>query len=146
MLLSIEQKSKIEKIYSKYFKGSAIDYTFFERSNYSRVTFYLAGNEKELAYGYWSNDCFNIIFNIALRNGVYTLTARVKDYKIEPPTRYYYCGRRVIPFRKVEGDFDKILAGLDKFLNRLHEQFVIDLDSGELHHNFRELAKSKVVR
>ena len=153
MRLTTEQQSQIKAIYGKYFKESAIRYWENDKYCFMFIKFYLAKDQSELINSYWLNDCFGLEFEIDNLGGVYTLKAKSKFYTIKPIFHKYnvYDGRDVA-FRQVKGDFDKILAGLDKFFDRLHKQFIEDLDNDIIpdqtytNASFKKIGELRVIR
>ena len=153
MKLTQEQKTQIENIYHKYFKGSMVKYWSYEDTPYMWVRFYLANNEQELAYGYWDNDCFNIDFEINTCYEGLELNARRHDYLIKPIyNKYNAYDRRDISYRQVKGNFEKLLAALDRFFKKLHDQFIEDLDNNIItNHDYGQathyqIGKLRVIR
>ena len=153
MRLTIEQRKQIENIYHKYFNGSYVRYWMYDNTPYMWVRFYLAGSQNELINGYWENDCFNLDFEIDKQGDDYILSARMKSFTIKPIFHKYnvYDGR-VVAFRKVQGDFNKILSGLDKFFQKFHDQFVLDLDNDTIpdqtytENSYRKIGELHLVR
>ena len=153
MRLTTEQQSQIKAIYGKYFKDSMIRYWMYENTSYMWIRFYLASNKDELINGYLENDCFNIDFEIDTCFEGYKLTARSHSFTIKPIFHKYNCyDGRDVAFRQVKGDFNKILAGLDKFFDRFHKQFIDDLDNDIIpdqtytNASYKKIGELRVIR
>lgn len=154
MKLTPEQQQQIKDLYHRYFKDSCVRFWMYDNTPYMWMRFYLAGSQNEMINGYFENDCFHIDFEINTCYEGYTLKARAKSFFIKPIFNKYNCyDSRDIAFRQVKGDFNKLLAGLDKFFNRLHEQVIIDLDDDILpdqiyakENSYRQTALRHIIR
>ncbi len=143
---------EVERLYHRYFPRSRIDavaprilgrYSIFIRC-------YLAGDGKEVPYGIWDNDMFNVRFHIDLTDDrqfydPIVLESRVSFIWIKPESQYLAFSRAKVPFRKTKGDTRKILQALDKYFARLKDT-LIRVDDEDLVPENRQDLVDKLLR
>ena len=144
---SNELTKKLESVYKKYFKDSTITFKSGILGNFNTIFIdcYLVENETELINGYKENDMFHISFELKDNGNDYTLINLSKCYFIKPLIDYLAYSRVEIPFRKVNGNEQKIINSFEKFVVRLKEQLQADLQADLIHDNFIELLKKKIA-
>ena len=137
---------KLTEIYKKYFKESAITFNSGYLGDKSTIFIncYLAKNESELINGYKENDMFHILFKLKDNGNDYTLINLSKCYFIKPLVNYLAYSSVEIPFRKVNGNEQKVVDSFEKFIIRLKEQLQADIKKNLIHRNFIELLNKKV--
>lgn len=143
---SNELTKKLESVYKKYFKESTITFNsgYLGDTSTIFVNCYLAENESELINGYKENDMFNISFILKENNGLYTLENLSKSYLINPQSEFLVYSRKSLPFRKANGNEQKIADSFEKFVVRLKEQLQADIKEGLIHENHITLLKQKL--
>lgn len=143
---SNELTKKLESVYKKYFKDSTITFKSGILGDFNTIFIdcYLAENESELINGYKENDMFHISFELKDNGNDYTLVNLSKCYFIKPLVDYLAYSRVEIPFRKVNGNEQKIADSFEKFIIRLKEQLQADIKENLIHEKFIELLKSKI--
>lgn len=139
-------ENKLELVYKEFFKESKIR---LSRSSFmNKVLFiqlYLAKDEKEEINGYFDNDMFSITFEITDNGqGNYTMEKLSSNYLIKPISKYMAYGRKQLPFRKTQGNEDKIIATFKKYVENLHEALLEDLEQDNIHENHVRLLKEKL--
>ena len=139
-------ENKLELVYKEFFKESKIR---LSRSSFMNnvlfIQLYLAKDEKEEINGYFDNDMFSITFKITDNGqGNYTMEKLSSSYVIKPISEYMVYGRKQLPFRKTQGDEDKIIATFKKYVERLHEALLEDLEQDNIHENHVRLLKEKL--
>lgn len=144
---SNELTKKLESVYKKYFKDSTITFKSGILGNFNTIFIdcYLAKDETELINGYKENDMFHISFELKDNGNDYTLINLSKCYFIKPLIDYLAYSRVEIPFRKVNGNEQKIINSFEKFVVRLKEQLQADLQADLIHDNFIKLLKKKIA-
>ena len=143
---SNELTKKMENVYKKYFKDSTITFNsgYLGDTSTIFVNCYLAKNESELINGYKENDMFHISFKLKDNGNDYTLINLSKCYFIKPLVDYLAYSRVEIPFRKANGNEQKIADSFEKFVIRLKEQLQADIKENLIHENFIELLNQKI--
>lgn len=155
-----ELTQEIERSYNKYFKNSKC-FVNFSKNLYSSISIncFLANNKEELTNGYWENDMFSIRFSIDTERGQFSkdidinsevpenlkLEANAKSYVLRPSVSYMAYDRKKLSFRKTIGDSKKIIATLDKFFKKLHEELEKDLQLNLIHDNHKNLLIEKLI-
>lgn len=117
------------------------------------IDFYLAGDNSEVANGYWVNDMFKISFSIYLPDDIelssdmpenLTLEAHNSWIAVKPTSKYVAYDSKKIPFRKTTGDCKKILTTLDRYTKRLYDILVATYENDEVAPKFETLVKDKI--
>lgn len=150
-----EFTENIKQVYSGKFAHSACivrPYVFFGR--YICIDCMLAENLNEVSGRIAGNDMFKITFCINLPDNFnfeidelpenLTMEAKVNSYIIKPENEYLYCNYKKIPYKKSKGTAEKLVSVFGKFVDKLHAQLVEDLNSGSIHHDFKELVERKI--
>jgi hypothetical protein len=118
----------------------------------------LAGDESELIRRYWENDMFNIVFHVIDSvDGAFVfgnmpapdlpslmLENKYKSYFIKPREWYQTYSLKKLPFRKVEGEPEKIIDAFDRFFAQLKKSLQDDLAAGNIEDLSLDLVKSKL--
>jgi hypothetical protein len=118
----------------------------------------LAGDESELIRRYWENDMFNIVFHVIDSvDGAFVfgnmpapelpslvLEGKFGSYFIKPQERYLTYSLKKLPFRKVEGEPEKIILAFDRFCAKLKQSLQDDLAVGNIEDLSLDLVKSKL--
>lgn len=141
-----ELTKEFESVYKKYFKDSTITFKTGYLGNTSTIfiSCYLAENESELINGYKENDMFHISFELKDNGSDYVLINLSKCYFIKPLMSYLAYSSVDIPFRKINGNKEKIIKGFEKFIIKLKEQLQLDIKNNLIHDNFTELLLKKI--
>ena len=141
-----ELTKEFESVYKKYFKDSTITFKTGYLGNTSTIfiSCYLAENESELINGYKENDMFHISFELKDNGNDYVLINLSKCYFIKPLMSYLAYSSVDIPFRKINGNKEKIIKGFEKFIIKLKEQLQLDIQNNLIHDNFTELLLKKI--
>lgn len=141
-----ELTKEFESVYKKYFKDSTITFKTGYLGNTSTIfiSCYLAENESELINGYKENDMFHISFELKDNGNDYVLINLSKCYFIKPLVSYLAYSSVDIPFRKINGNKEKIIKGFEKFIIKLKEQLQLDIKNNLIHDNFTELLLKKI--
>lgn len=141
-----ELTKEFESVYKKYFKDSTITFKTGYLGNTSTIfiSCYLAENESELINGYKENDMFHISFELKDNGNDYVLINLSKCYFIKPLVSYLAYSSVDIPFRKTNGNKEKIIKGFEKFIIKLKEQLQLDIKNNLIHDNFIELLLKKI--
>ena len=141
-----ELTKEFESVYKKYFKDSTITFKTGYLGNTSTIfiSCYLAENESELINGYKENDMFHISFELKDNGNDYVLINLSKCYFIKPLMSYLAHSSVDIPFRKINGNKEKIIKGFEKFIIKLKEQLQLDIKNNLIHDNFTELLLKKI--
>lgn len=150
-----EFTENINQVYSEKFAHSACivrPYRCFGR--YVYIDCMLAENLNEVSYGIAANDMFKISFCIDLPDNFnfetdelpenLTMEAKANSYVIKPENEYLYCNLKKIPYRKSKGTAEKLVCVFGKFVDKLHAQLVEDLNSGNIHKDFKTLVETKI--
>lgn len=139
-------ENKLELVYKEFFKESKIKLSRSSfRNNVLFVQLFLAKDEKEEINGYFDNDMFSITLKITDNGqGNYTMEKFSSSYLIKPISEYMAYGRKQLPFRKTQGNEDKIIAIFKKYVERLHEALLEDLEQDNIHENHVRLLKEKL--
>lgn len=150
-----EFKSKMEKLYAKYFNGSLIivsKYSCFNKCVF--VNMYLAKDKTEKSHGYLNNDMFNICLMIDKKDGKFdsdynmdgefTVEYHSKSYLTKPDNKFLVYSRVHLSTRKYSGDAEKILKNTDKFLKKLHDSLIQTYKQGKIHEHYIELFEKRV--
>lgn len=137
---------KLTEIYKKYFKDSTITFKSGILGDFNTIFIdcYLAENESELINGYKENDMFHVSFELKDNGNDYSLINLSKCYFIKPLVDYLAYSRVEIPFRKANGNEQKIADSFEKFVVRLKEQLQADIKGNLIHENFIELLNKKI--
>lgn len=139
-------ESKLELVYKEVFKNSKIT---LSRSSFKKdvlfIQLYLAQSENEEINGYFDNDMFGITLKVT-ENGEnnYIMEKLSSSYLTKPTSEYMVYGRRQLPFRKTQGNEDKIITTFKKYVGNLHKALLEDLEQGNIHENHLELVKEKL--
>ena len=139
-------ESKLELVYKEVFKNSKIA---LSRSSFKKdvlfIQLYLAQSENEEINGYFDNDMFGITLKVT-ENGEnnYIMEKLSSSYLTKPTSEYMVYGRRQLPFRKTQGNEDKIITTFKKYVENLHKALLEDLEQGNIHENHLELVKEKL--
>jgi hypothetical protein len=118
----------------------------------------LVGDESELIRRYWENDIFNIVFHViesadgafvfgnmpTLELSSLVLESKFKSYLIKPQERYLTYSLKKLPFRKVEGEPEKIINAFDQFCAKLKKSLQDDLAAGNIEDSDINLVKDKL--
>jgi hypothetical protein len=149
--------TNIEKTYHSHFPKSRI--VVHSPSRYSiYIRLFLAGDVSELAGGCWENDMFNIIFHVIESvDGAFVfgsmpvpglsslvLENKFKSYFIKPREWYQTYSLKKLPFRKVEGEPEKVIDAFDRFCAKLKQSLQDDLAAGNVEDLSLDLVKSKL--
>lgn len=139
-------ESKLELVYKEVFKNSKIA---LSRSSFKKdvlfIQLYLAQSENEEINGYFDNDMLGITLKVT-ENGEnnYIMEKLSSSYLTKPTSKYMVYGRRQLPFRKTQGNEDKIITTFKKYVGNLHKALLEDLEQGNIHENHLELVKEKL--
>lgn len=140
-------ENKLEKIYNEYFKDSKITISKACLGNGVFIKLYLAKNEHEEINGYFDNDMLKIMFYLKkIDNDSYILENIVNFYHIKPTNEYMVYSTKKVGFRKTQGNEDKILKAFKKYVEKLHDAIVDDLENNRIHENHIELVKNKIKK
>ena len=157
-----EFKNQLEKSYAKYFTNSKIKIQNNCLGEGFNISCYLINNIDEAINRIIQNDMFDISFEITTPtdNSNYfkpkittladlpqelVLNVWHKTYTIKPVNKYCVYGRASLPFRKQSGTPEKLLEVLDKYFAKLHNTLKIELENDNIHENFVQLLKSKLI-
>lgn len=159
-----------KRIYNEYFPNSeciAVNRKVMGME-YIQITWLLSSDVSECISNIRDNDMFFISFNIdikdttesgrlydvAIRDNsstndrlmppMITMEVMRKSYLTKPDISYMAYGRRELPFRKTKGTPEKILATLEKYAKKLHDQLVEDMNNDVIHDHHIDLLKSKI--
>lgn len=137
-------------IYQEYFKDSGIDIKDWsnflgDKKESFTVSLFLAKDSSEVANHIMGNDMFHIMFDIEkVGDHTYEIRALQKSYAIKPENQYLYYSSRNLSFRRVTGDYDKILETFRKFVIGLKKSIIEDYKNNNIHDNFIEIVKNKI--
>ena len=140
-------ENKLTEIYEGIFKDSKIAITkhSFSGDNVLWVQLYLAQNEQEEINGYFDNDMFDIIFKITkTAENNYIMENVQNRYVVKPTNKYLAYEGKKVAFRKTQGNEDKIITTFKKYVEKLHNALIEDLEQGNIHENHIELLKKKI--
>lgn len=153
-----ELGKEFEKIYNKKFKNSKCDVStgcFIGTTLY--INLFLANSKEELIGGIAMNDMFQVMFSIEtvndkdrkiesvdFSNEDLVLECCDNSYSIIPDIPYLAYGRQKVSFRKSTGNVDKILKSFEKFVDKLYDSVVEDLNNGLIHNDYIDLVKTKI--
>lgn len=139
---------EMENIYKKTFKNSKFNasYGCFGDDTLF-IKLYLAENTDEVANGLFDNDMFSIMLEVKfyddeLKNMVFSSV--LNSYRVKAELEYLYCSHHKVAFRKVKGDYNKVLNAFDKFVARLYENITDELKADNIHSEDIELLKQKI--
>lgn len=150
-----EFKESINSIYGgKFDNSTCVVRPYRCLGRYIYIDCMLAGNLNEISYGIAGNDMFKISFCIDLPDNFnfetdelpenLTMEAKANSYIIKPENKYLYCNLKKIPYRKSKGTAEKLVSVFGKFIDKLHAQLVEDLNSGNIHKDFKTLVETKI--
>lgn len=140
-------ENKLELVYKEVFKNSKIS---LSKSDFTEnvvlyIKLYLAQSKDEEINGYFDNDMFIILLKVTKNSeNNYTMEKINSSYLTKPTNEYMAYGRRQLPFRKTQGDEDKIITTFKKYVGNLHKALLEDLEQGNIHENHLELVKEKI--
>ena len=140
-------ENKLELAYTEVFKNSKIAITknSFSGDNVLWVQLYLAQNEDEEINGYFMNDMFSILFRIIkVEENNYIIKNEHSRYNVKPTNKYLAYENKKVAFRKTQGNEEKIITTCKKYVEKLHNALVEDLEQGNIHENYIELLKKKI--
>lgn len=144
---------RVKEIYSDHFPDSACSAKLVKILGKSIfIDFYLAKDKTEVANSIWQNDVFKCSFSIYLEGNpelddpmpFAELTCSSSCIKTKPEQRYLYCDLVKVPFRKVKGGANKLLAAIEKYVQKLADTFHSLYDSDMIHPDDKELVDSKI--
>ena len=133
-MLNTEQKNQIKQVYNKYFKDSLIDFreSLFEsnKNKYIYISCYCAKDKAEVYNNYLINDMFKISFELVkVAEDNYILLNHSSSYLIKPVFETWMAYNSIkVSFRKTQGDFNKIIATLDKYFKKFNESLKDSLE------------------
>lgn len=139
---------EMENIYKKTFKNSKFNASYGCFGNDTLfIKLYLAENTDEVANGLFDNDMFSIMLEVKfyddeLKNMVFSSV--LNSYRVKAELEYLYCSHHKVAFRKVKGDYNKVLNAFDKFVARLYENITDELKADNIHSEDIELLKQKI--
>lgn len=151
-----EFKGNIINIYGECFAHSTCIVNLYRLYGdcYIDINCKLAENSYEWRNGFSENDMFKISFWIDLPREFdperdelpenLTMQARAHSYIIKPDDEFFYCDYRKTPYRKSSGTAEKIISVFGKFIDKLYFLLMEDLNSGNIHHDFKELVERKI--
>ena len=150
-----EFAKNINEVYrEKFVKSACIVKPFKCCGNSIYIDCYLAGNLNEVAHGIAANDMFSISLLIDLPDNFdfnsdelpenLIMKAQSNSYVIKPDNEYLYCNYKKVPYRKTKGTAEKLIDVFKKFVDKLHNQVIEDLNAGNIHENFKVLVEKKV--
>lgn len=140
-------EKKLTKVYNDIFKNSKIAITknSFSGDNVLWVQLFLAQNEQEEINGYFDNDMFDIIFKITkTAENNYIMENKQNRYLVKPTNKYLVYEGKKVAFRKTQGNEEKIITTFKKYVEKLYNALVEDLEQGNIHENHIELLKKKI--
>ncbi len=154
-----EFKKELERIYNEKFKDSqcVVESSTFYKSIW--ITLFLSKNQSECANNIRMNDIFHIQFRIATVNGEFesiiendteldgvdlVLENTNNCYMTKPDNQYCVYGSKSVTFRKTKGDTSKILKSFEKYVTRLYDSLVADLENDIIHSSHIDMVKSKI--
>ena len=140
-------EKKLTKVYNEIFKNSKIAITknSFSGDNVLWVQLYLAQNEDEEINGYFDNDMFDITFKITkTAENNYIMENKQNRYLVKPTNKYLVYENKKVAFRKIQGNEEKIITTFKKYVEKLYNALVEDLEQGNIHENHIELLKKKI--
>lgn len=140
-------EKKLTKVYNDIFKNSKIEISknSFSGNNVLWVQLYLAQNEDEEINGYFINDMFSILFKITkTAEDNYIMENKQNRYLVKPTNKYLVYEGKKVAFRKTQGNEEKIITTFKKYVGKLHNALVEDLEQGNIHENHIELLKKKI--
>ena len=140
-------EKKLTKVYNEVFKNSKIEISknSFSGNNVLWVQLYLAQNENEEINGYFINDMFSILFKITkVEENNYIIENEHSRYNVKPTNKYLAYENKKVAFRKTQGNEEKIITTFKKYVGKLHNALVEDLEQGNIHENYIELLKKKI--
>ena len=139
---------EMENIYKKTFKNSKFNasYGCFGDDTLF-IKLFLANDTTEVANGLFDNDMFSIMLEVKfyddeLKNMVFSSV--LNSYRVKAELEYLYCSHHKVAFRKVKGDYNKVLNAFDKFVARLYENIIDELKADNIHSEDIELLKQKI--
>lgn len=143
----------VKEIYADHFPDSACSAKLVKILGKSIfIDFYLAKDKTEVANSIWQNDVFKCRFSVYLEGNpelddpmpFAELTCSSSCIKTKSEQRYLYCDLVKVPFRKVKGDANKLLAAIEKYVQKLAVAFHNLYDSDKIHPDDKELVDSKI--
>lgn len=140
-------EKNLTKVYNEIFKNSKIEITknSFSGDNVLWVQLYLAQNKDEEINDYFDNDMFDIIFKITkTAENNYIMENKQNRYLVKPTNKYLVYENKKVAFRKTQGNEEKIITTFKKYVEKLHNALVEDLEQGNMHENHIELLKKKI--
>ena len=140
-------EKKLTKVYNDIFKNSKIAITknSFSGDNVLWVQLFLAQNEDEEINGYFDNDMFSILFRITkTAENNYIMENKQNRYIVKPTNKYLVYENKKVAFRKTQGNEEKIITTFKKYVEKLYNALVEDLEQGNIHENHIELLKKKI--
>ncbi len=121
------------------------------------IKLYLAGKKSEFANGISHNDMFSINFIIYAPNeqelpvgfknvlpDTLMLSATGKRYTVKPIDNFSYSSGKNLSYRKTTGDSTKIKKAFERFVNRLHDSLLDDMENDNIMPNNLALLNEKL--
>ena len=139
---------EMENIYKKTFKNSKFNASYGCFGNDTLfIKLYLAENTDEVANGLFDNDMFSIMLEVKfyddeLKNMVFSSV--LNSYRVKAELEYLYCSHHKVAFRKVKGDYKKVLDTFKKYVDRLYNSILDDIKADNIHNADIELLKKKI--
>ena len=139
---------EMESIYKKTFKNSKFNASYgCFGDNTLFIKLYLANDTTEVANGLFDNDMFSIMLEVKfyddeLNNMVFS--SILNSYRIKAQLDYLYSSHKKVAFRKVKGNYDKVLNAFSKYVDRLYNSILDDIKADNIHNADIELLKTKI--
>lgn len=139
---------EMENIYKQTFKNSKLNASygcFGDDTLFIRL--YLAENTDEVANGLFDNDMFSIMLEVKfydteLNNMVFSSV--LNSYRVKAVNEYLYSSHKKVAFRKVKGDYKKVLDTFKKYVDRLYNSILDDIKTDNIHNADIELLQKKI--
>ena len=150
-----EFKEDIKSVYTGKFPRSTCKVIPFKCiGNSLYIDCYLAGDIHECSHGIAGNDMFKISLCVNLPDNfnfetdelpeILTMEAKSNCYIIKPESRYMYCDMKKVSYRKSSGNAEKLVKVFEKFVDRLYNSVIEDMNNGNIHENHIKLLKQKI--
>lgn len=150
-----EFKEKMEEVYHSKFPDSLCSVKLIKMLGRAIViNCFLANDKSECPHGYFDNDMFKICFWIHdmprdfevtdIMPETLTLTNSSSQMFIVPPNNFYAYGSVKIPFRKVTGNADKIIATFTKYVDKLYSIVNQQISENKIHYSYIDIVNNKI--
>ena len=139
---------EMENIYKQTFKNSKLNASygcFGDDTLFIRL--YLAENTNEVANGLFDNDMFSIMLEVKFYDTELNnmeFSSVLNSYRVKAVNEYLYSSHKKVAFRKVKGDYKKVLDTFKKYVDRLYNSILDDIKTDNIHNADIELLQKKI--